>query len=193
MPKDTKIQADIAIIGGGLAGMSLAAILGAHGISVVCVDREDVHKTLEATFDIRTTAISWGSRRVLQEAGVWDDVLPSGEAIADIHILDNGSPVLLEFLARDVNEDAFGWIFENLDLRKALIRRLQNLENVTHLAPAKVVDFDIEDDHADVILEDEQIIRAQLVVGADGRGSFTTPMGRNSCTAMVLQAKCYCL
>ena len=87
---------DIAIIGGGLAGMTLAGLLGDFGLSVACIDREDPQRQIKA--DARTTAVSYGSRKILDEAGIWADLEPEACPIDDIRILDGSSPVLLNFL-----------------------------------------------------------------------------------------------
>lgn len=163
----------VAIVGGGPAGCSLAAILGAAGISVACIDRDDPAKTASGNTDFRTTAISFGSRRVFEEAGIWEEIENKTCAIRDIEIRESGSPVLLDFLSEDVGEDAFGWIIENNILRQSLFDRLKNLQNVRHLAPAQVKDFEVGAGSVDVHFQDGSSLRASIVIGADGRQSFT--------------------
>jgi 2-octaprenyl-6-methoxyphenol hydroxylase len=167
------IKTDVVIVGGGHAGGSLAALLASHGISTVCIDQDDPQKTLHQEFDGRTTAISYGSRQVLMAAGAWSALEKEACAIKDIKITESGSPTLLRFLAQDVEAPAFGWIVENRHLRAALYRRLADLKNARHIAPAKVRDFERSEDNMIVHLADGQTIKAQLVIGADGRNSFT--------------------
>lgn len=164
---------DVAIVGGGPAGCSLAAILGANGLNVVCIDQDDPSKTPSGNTDGRTTAISFGSRRVLEEAGIWDMLESKTCAIRDIEIRESGSPVLLDFLSADVGEEAFGWIAENRTLRLRLYARLKQLQNVKHLAPTKVEDFSIDETGVNIHLQNSDSIRARVVIGADGRQSFT--------------------
>jgi 2-octaprenyl-6-methoxyphenol hydroxylase len=164
-------DADVIIVGGGLAGLTLAALLGTRKASVICIDREPVPSTRAATFDLRTTAISYGSHLVLKEAGVWDLVKGGACPIEDIRILDGGSPVLLNFLSQDLDGQPFGWIVNNLDLRRALHQRLEKLPSVTHLAPAIVQGFEVNRDHAVVTLADGQTLSTKLIVGADGKNS----------------------
>lgn len=163
---------DISIVGGGFSGLALACILAQNGLGVACIDREDPAKTLKSSFDSRTTAISAGSRSVLEQARVWDDVSSQGCPIRDIHISDSGSPVLLEFLSQDVNAEAFGWIFENLALRQALLKKSKNIPSLTLIAPAHITDMEIMDDQAVIKLSDDTIINSSLLIGADGRRSF---------------------
>lgn len=171
------MEADVAIVGGGLAGLSLAALLGAQGVCVICIDRDDPNAQLDARFDGRTTAISYGSRLVLEQAGeLWSrmESAPSGTcAIEAIHILDGDSDVLLNFQSHEVGGRAFGWIVDNLDMRRALFEQARTTPSITHLAPAQVSDFDITPTHGIVHMKDGRCVRASLIIGADGRQSFT--------------------
>ena len=164
---------DVIIIGGGLAGGTLAALLGTHGIHVACIDRDNPKATLDAGFDGRTTAISWGSQKIMRAAGVWDALEPHGCAIRDIEILDGDSPTLLHFAAQEVGGESFGWIIENRLIRSALFDRMADLETVDHIAPAGAVSFTRDDDSISITLEDGRVLTAALVIGADGRGSKT--------------------
>ncbi len=162
---------DILVVGGGLAGMTLAALLGAKNIPVTCLDRDPVATATGATYDLRTTAISYGSHLVLKEAGVWPALVDAACPIEDIRILDGSSPVLLNFLSSDLEGEPFGWIVNNRDLRAALAARLQELPSVRHLAPATVSAFEVTDDAASVVLSDGIRLTGRLIVGADGKHS----------------------
>ena len=165
--------ADVVIVGGGHAGCTMAALLAKNGVTSICIDQDDPTRTLTAGFDGRTTAISFGSQRVIKAAGAWDKLEPEACAIRDIKIMDSGSPTLLEFLVEDVEADAFGWILENRRLRQSLYQTLQKLDKATHIAPCRVSGFTRDEDGVTVQLENGRAARGQLVIGADGRNSFT--------------------
>lgn len=171
-PSSKPFDTDVAVIGGGVAGCALTAILAAQGIKTCCIDRDAPDESTARKQDMRTTAISFGSRNVLRAAGVWDDIAAQSAAIKTIHILDGGRGPLLEFNAADVDADAFGWIVENADLKGALFRRLASLPAARHMAPATASDFSVSEESVFVPLHDEKILRAKILVGADGRHSM---------------------
>ncbi len=167
--KNNQTDYDVIIVGGGLAGLSLSCLLGKiDGLRVACIDRDAPKDQLAS--DERTTAISYGSAQMLNRAGVWNDWQESGCPIENIEILDGNSPLLLQFLSDEVQGKAFGWILSNHHIRTTLMRHMANM-SVDHIAPARVKDFAVSENSASVILESGKELSAQLIVGADGRGS----------------------
>ena len=166
--KKSKNIYDVIIVGGGLSGLSLACLLGKEGIKTACIDQLDPKSKVT---DLRTTAISYGSSKILSQAGVWDDMLKKACPIEDIQILDGDSPLLLQFLSSEVQDRAFGWIVENADLKKILTKKVKALKSVTHITPANVSDFEVNDDEASATLDSGEILTAKLIIGADGRQS----------------------
>ncbi len=162
---------DILIIGGGLAGLTLAGVLGAAGVDVICVDREPESAILNDTYDGRTTAVSFASHKVLQAAGVWEKMLPDCEPILDIRVADGASPLFLHFSGE--KGQPFGWIIENRLMRRALFENAKRLKNVTHLTGAEATEFFADKAMAGVTLKDGTKITAPLLIGADGRNSAT--------------------
>lgn len=172
MAKREKNHFDVIVVGGGLAGLSLTALLAGRGVRTLCLDAETVEKQLSTAFDGRTTAVSWGSSQILGAAGVWDSMRPEGCAIDTIHILDGDSPVLLTFDKEEAGGESFGWIFENRSMRKKLLENVLSLKDATHIAPARAADFSCDEKGAAVHLSDGRAFTARLIVGADGRQSF---------------------
>ncbi|MBV6633142.1 MAG: UbiH/UbiF/VisC/COQ6 family ubiquinone biosynthesis hydroxylase [Alphaproteobacteria bacterium] len=168
-------RTEIVIVGGGLAGMTLASLLGTAGVDCVCLDRLGMPAMTDKTYDGRTTAISLASRRVLEAAGVWDLVLDRGQAepIKDIRIADDFAPLFLHFDSQDVGDEPFGHIVDNRDLRLAMISRIEALPSVRLEAPMAVTKTEQRGGKVEVHLEDGRVIEAALLVGADGRQSPT--------------------
>ncbi len=171
--RELKSDADVIVIGGGHAGLTMSLLLARAGISVICIDRDPPAKTLAKDYDPRTTAISYGSAQVLGHAGVWEALLPDACPIEDIKITESGAPTLLTFLVEDVDAPAFGWILDNRDLRAAMYEALAKYKTAKHITGAKVEAIEQGDTAHRVHLEDGQVFSASLIIGADGRGSFT--------------------
>ncbi|TAL30297.1 MAG: FAD-binding protein [Alphaproteobacteria bacterium] len=168
------MQADVLIIGGGLAGLTQAAVLGEAGAEVIVVDREPPVSQLNENYDGRTTAISFASHRVLQAAGAWDAMRKDSEPILDIRVADGNAPLFLHFATdEDANGEPFGWIIENRLLRHFLFENLKRLDTVRHLAPVEIKEFFSEAGSAGVVLKDGRRLEAPLLIGADGRVSPT--------------------
>ncbi len=164
---------DIVVVGGGLAGLSLTALLASQNFTVACIDKADPKKALTEDFDGRTTAVSWASQKILKSANVWDKLEGNACPIKDIQILDGDSPVLLEFFSHEVDDRAFGWIIENRLIRAELYKAITKNKNAQFFAPESVKDFSINEKSAIVHLDNDQNLEAQLIVGADGSHSFT--------------------
>ena len=167
----TKKHYDVMIVGGGLAGLSLACLLGRHtengGMKIACIDQADPKSKPK---DQRTTAISYGSRKILERADIWNNIVETCP-IKDIQILDGKSPILLEFLSSEVGDKSFGWIVDNHDLKLALMKRMKDFKNIDHIAPAKVENFEISSTAAHIHLQNGDTVSGTLIIGADGRRS----------------------
>jgi 2-octaprenyl-6-methoxyphenol hydroxylase len=170
--RTAKMTHDVMIVGGGLAGGTLACLLGRAGFKVACIDREVPLTQFKEAFDGRTTAISWGSRMVLDKAGLWERIEANGCPIRTIDILDGGSPVLLRFGAEEVGNRSFGWIVENSFLRRVILEAVAKIPVIDHFAPAQIAEINRGDDQITATLKDGTKITAPLLIGADGRGSM---------------------
>lgn len=174
--KNGTLSCRVLIVGGGLAGLTLAARLGKAGLPVIVADRESKKARAALPFDGRTTAISFGSQQVLDSAGLWQPLLPDAEPILDIRIADDRQPLFLHFDHREMASESdgapFGHIVENRLIRLAQFAALNDLKSVTHLAPATVTAIDRTEDAVTATLADGTQIKAEIVIGADGRGSM---------------------
>lgn len=167
--KNAQENYDVIVIGGGLSGLTMTALLASQGMKALCLDREDPKKQIQA--DLRTTAISYGSSQILDKAGIWETLEPKGCPIHDIQILDGNSPVLLDFSSDEVEGKAFGWIFDNADLRTALMARVNELKEAAHITSVQVDNFVPDDEAIMITCSNGKSYKAALAIGADGRGS----------------------
>lgn len=172
-------QYDIAIIGGGLAGASLACYLAATigaNIRISLLERfpmpessaQPVH---QPSFDARSTALSYGSRKIYEAMGLWDLLSEHVCAISDIHVSDRGhwSNVRLEAQQQDL--PALGYVIENAWLGRCLMHYMQQFDNIDVIAPVEVQSLTIKADSARITYQqDDQVLQldADLAVIADG-------------------------
>lgn len=164
---------DMAIIGGGLAGLSMAAVLDAYGFKAVCIDRDQPTEQATEKFDGRTTAISAGSKRLLDAIGIWDQLKDHACPIEQIRVADGTSPKFLHFDSIETGLGDFGWIIENYRLRRALINAVQSSENITYKTATSVDEFERTPTGVTLSLSDETKVQCNLVIAADGVHSKT--------------------
>ena len=174
--KETEIVTEVVVLGGGLAGLTMAAALATADIPVVCIDRDSPENHQRDDFDIRTTAIAYASMKVLEGAGVWKHMAEQAGPNLDIRVADQFSPLFVHYDHRELSTDGenrpFGWILDNKDMRRALFARARELPGLVHLAPAQAVAVERDRSGARVRLADGRVVKARLVVGADGRKSL---------------------
>jgi 2-octaprenyl-6-methoxyphenol hydroxylase len=174
---------DVAIVGAGLVGSTLALALGGAGFRVALIDREPPGVQTADAYDGRASAIALGSKRVLASLGVWDRLAPDAGPILDIRVSDGPSRLFLHYDHREVSDEALGYIVENRHLRRALAAALAGCPAVARRAGVAVDAIERPTgerptgaaantaDVARLTVSDGSAIAARLVVGADGRGS----------------------
>jgi len=170
--KKTAKRNDVIIIGGGPSGLALAASLGAEGFSVLCLEREaPKNRNKIAKADGRTTALSFGSSRILEKAGLWPRLEKAACPILAIRIADRDAPNFLDFHHGEIGRDPFGWIIENHIFHHALYEHARNLKTV-RFEQGIMEDLETDNIEARVTLKDGRVFAAALAVGADGRDSL---------------------
>jgi 2-octaprenyl-6-methoxyphenol hydroxylase len=162
-------RADVIILGGGLVGLTLAAALDSSGLTAIVVDPADPSPRTDAAFDGRTSAVSSSSMKMLETIGVAALLPESGCPIWRIAVADGLEPGGLHFDPDD--GEPLGFMNENRNLRAALHARAAAAENVTLCWKSRVVRTDRTDHGVEVELGDARLLRAPLLVAADGRNS----------------------
>ena len=119
---------DMVIVGGGMVGISLALILAAQADwKILLVEAKSMKlasasaSNYSASFDDRSTALSWTSRSIYQSIGVWDQLSKHLTGIKQIHVSDRGHGGLTRMSADETGVDALGYVVENHWLGSVLI------------------------------------------------------------------------
>lgn len=132
----------ISIVGGGMVGASLALALQSHA------QQHDWQLQLieshppgavddQPSYDARSTALSHGSRLLLERLGLWPALAQRVEPIAHIHVSDRGHPGVTRLAAQREGVPALGYVVENAVLGEALLGALDH-SVVSWQAPARV-------------------------------------------------------
>ncbi|MBL8832678.1 MAG: UbiH/UbiF/VisC/COQ6 family ubiquinone biosynthesis hydroxylase [Rhodospirillales bacterium] len=167
------LSTDVAIVGGGLVGLSLALALARADIRSVVVDVDDPSSKTVDAFDGRGSAIALGSARVLQGIGLWPYLERHAEPILDIRVSDGDSSLYLHYDHRELGSEPFGYIVENRYTRRGLYACLAQEPRVTLVAPDTVAEVRAESTGTQVRLQSGTRIEARLAVACDGRPSPT--------------------
>jgi 2-octaprenyl-6-methoxyphenol hydroxylase len=166
-----EICADVAVVGGGPIGTSLALALAAAGATVALIERATPTALADVAFDGRATAVALGGQRLLARLGVWEALAPAAGPIDDIRVSDGASRLFLHYDHRQVGGDPFGWIVENAALRAALWAAVTAMSAIRAVTGAEVTGTTITTNGARLALADGRGVRARLVAACDGRGS----------------------
>jgi 2-octaprenyl-6-methoxyphenol hydroxylase len=164
---------DIAIVGGGMVGATLGVALAPLGLKVGLVEAVAHDSASQPSFDERTTALSNGSRRILETLGVWSDVQAQATPIRKIHVSEQGRFGFARIDAAEQGLKAMGYVVPNRALGAALWPRLR-ASGIQVYCPAQV--SRVAAGERSVTLEIAQAggtatIEARLVIAADGAQS----------------------
>jgi len=173
-PGDT-VACDVAVVGGGMVGATLAVALAPLGLSVAVIEALRHDAADQPSFDERTTALSNGSRRILETLGVWPQVAASACAIAKIHVSDQGQFGFARITAAAQRLSALGFVMPNRVLGAALWPRIEASAQVRTFCPAEVVGIVRGEQFTTLTLARSggvtATLAARLVVAADGADS----------------------
>ena len=171
---------DVAIVGGGMVGATLGVALAPLNLRVAIIEAIPHNAAAQPSFDERTTALSNGSRRILETMGVWPALSALATPIRKIHVSEQGRFGFARIDAAEQGLSAMGYVVANRDLGSALWPRLSKSAGIEVYCPAEVSQVTAHDESVTVEIAQQGIkstIDAKLIVAADGaqsavRGAF---------------------
>ncbi|HEY4211439.1 MAG TPA: 2-octaprenyl-6-methoxyphenyl hydroxylase [Steroidobacteraceae bacterium] len=166
---------DVAIVGGGMVGASLALALADTGRSVLLVEGVAPTAHSQPSFDDRTTALGNASRRIFQSLDVWPLIASEAAAIRLIHVSDAGRFGFARLRAEEQGIEAFGYVVTNRVIGAGLWHRISQSPHLALRVPARPDAVEISADGVRLRIASEaqgqEEFTARLVVAADGAHS----------------------
>jgi 2-octaprenyl-6-methoxyphenol hydroxylase len=160
---------DVAVIGGGPAGLAAAIALADAGATTALIARRAPYG------DNRTTALLGGSIDFLARLDVWRRCEDQAAALKVMRLVDDTGRLIrapeVRFSSQEIGLDAFGYNIENRVLMTALEARAAELANLVRFDD-EAESVSPDDAHAVIRIRQGQSLSARLIVGADGRHSL---------------------
>ena len=179
---------DIAIVGGGIAGLAAAAALADSGRSVAVLEARELPQlkvgngSSPEDYDARVSALTPRSIAFLKQLGAWPAIEEARSCpYQHMTVWDAEGTGRIEFDAQEVSADSLGSIVENRVITAALARQVQTLGGLRVMAPARLTNIqrlrssDDGTDAGETLLELEGggSLRCRLLIAADGALSPT--------------------
>ncbi|MFZ9470639.1 MAG: FAD-dependent monooxygenase [Rickettsiales bacterium] len=165
---------DITIIGSSFAGMTSALALAkiSPEIKIAIIDKQEIFKHSRQS-DGRAFAISKSSLNLFQEIDIYQDLISVAGKITDIKITDYKSPIVLDFLSSELddNDKKMGLIIENHFIFEALKKQILLQKNIEVFSPNFYTDIKFFDNFSQIVLNDNKLINAKLILACDGKFS----------------------
>lgn len=163
---------DVIIVGAGLVGASFALAMKDSGLRLALVETVEPPAPSQE-WTSRVYAISPGSVEFLSEIGVWQRFDASRIApVKAMHIYGDSGDSYLEFNARQSQLSELAVIAEARHMQYGLWQALRGQDNLELYCPARCASLAVHEDGATLRLKDGRVLRAPLIVGADGRESW---------------------
>jgi 2-octaprenyl-6-methoxyphenol hydroxylase len=165
------LKADILIAGAGYVGLATAVAIrsAAPDLDVVVADPAPPGAFER---DTRASAVAAAAVRMLDQLGVWDEILPQAQAITEMIVTDSRTsdpvrPVFLTFGGEEEAGEPFAHMVPNVALNRTLRAKAQAL-GVQVLDGVGVSEFDVKPGSVSIGLTDARTVQASLLVAADG-------------------------
>jgi 2-octaprenyl-6-methoxyphenol hydroxylase len=170
-----QLDYDVAIVGGGIAGVTLGLALKDSGLNILLIETKPQSAAIAKG---QAYAIHLSSKRIWDSIGVWAAIEPQVQPFNHVRMSDADCPYVVAFKPSDLKEKVLGHVAQHGVLLRALLGFVDTCKNVTWRCPAQViatrdvgsyVEVELQDIGSDP--DDVQILRVGLVVGADGSTS----------------------
>jgi 2-octaprenyl-6-methoxyphenol hydroxylase len=168
-----QLDYDLAIVGGGIIGNTLAVALQNSGLRVVSIEAQAESISIAKN---RAYVFSMLSGQIFAGLGIWQEVLPQVTQFSQIQISDADYAGVVKMYPQDLGRETLGYAATHETLLTALQTKLRSATNITVMCPAQVVGVAYTATGAEITIQapDGELptkIRTSLVIAADGAKS----------------------
>lgn len=190
---------DICIVGGGIVGLTAAALLAETGLSIAVIEKGPASLqsySKQRAYDLRVSAINLASMKIFEHLNIADKLLSDrANAYRSMQIWDANSSAEIQFDADQAGLDSLGYIIENNYIINCLLELINSNSNVVIYSETTLQSIIRQADSLDLCLQNLSL-RASLTIGADGQHSqlrtlagFKIETGLFNQTAMVCRIR----
>lgn len=169
---------DVCVVGGGMVGAAQAALLSRAGYDVALLEaHRPTEFNPENEYGLRVSAISAGSRAILEQAGAWKHIQKQRYcAYREMHVEEQGSNRGLDFLADEFGRDALGYIIENQLVQSCLWKSIESADEVDIYCPDKLLSLKQHPGGVTAALKSGQSLECKVLAASDGALSSVRKM-----------------
>ena len=173
-------KVDVVVIGAGLNGLIAALALGGkqalRPLTVTIIDQFDPKRFATANYDSRASALTRATQTMFGVLGIWPAVKDHAQDMTDIIVTDadgkNSKSSLLNFASAETGQPPAAMV-ENHHLFAAALAEIEKSPHIELMSGQSLTDISFGPGLAQVTLASGEVVKASLVVGADGRNSWT--------------------
>ena len=165
------LSVDIAIVGGGIVGLTLAAALRPSGLRVAVIEAQTPEGAASRQ---RAYAFSPTSADIMKGLGLWPQIGPKICHFQQVRLSDGDHPEVVKFSPQDLGDDSVFYGAEHGVLMEALQGAVQAAANIHYLSESTLT---VTERHGERVIatlttpEGTRTLDAALVVAADGKQS----------------------
>ncbi len=173
-PQDAPRAFDVLVVGGGMVGAAFALACAGKGLAIGLVEARPPERDWpKGELDLRVSALSRASQRMLERLGAWSRIVDLGASpYRRMHVWDGVSGGAITFDSADLGEPDLGHIVENRAIQLALWELLEQAPDLTLVSPASIADLERGREGSRLVLGKGRILEGRLLVAADGRDSL---------------------
>lgn len=167
----SELAVDVAIVGGGIVGLTLAAALASSGMTVAVIEAQTA---TAAAARQRAYAFSLTSADIFKGLGLWPQIGPQICHFDQVQLSDGDYGRVVRFLPEDLGTDAVYYGAEHRVLMAALQEAIAVAPNIHYLCSSSLGELHNQGDAviAEVSTPEGMVrVRSPLMVAADGKGS----------------------